>query len=100
MGVQRPHAVIDCLFLVSTAIGSVVISQERFEHKLTWLALKNIIRGTTLSEKYRHLRMRDERIRSDTCQNLLRKTPHSVTSEQCRVLVPSLRGPRMERLGL
>ena len=48
---------------------------------LTWLALKNIIRGPTLSEKDRHLCMRDERLWRDTCQNF-------VTSEQCRVSRP------------
>ena len=84
---------------VSTAIGSVVISRERFEHELTRLAFKNIIGGPTLSEKDRHLCMRDERIRRDTCQNFLHKTPNFVTSEQCRVLIPSFRGLRMEHLG-
>ena len=29
----------------------------RFEHELTWLALKNMIRGPSLSEKDRHLCM-------------------------------------------
>ena len=67
---------------VSTAIGSVVISRERFEHELTRLAFKNIIGGPTLSEKDRHLCMRDERIRRDTCQNLLRKTRNSVTNSR------------------
>ena len=43
--------------------------------------------------------MRDERIRRNTCQNFRRKTPSFVTSEQCRVLVPSFRGLRMKRLG-
>ena len=72
-----PHEVIDCLFFVSTAIDSVnvVISRERFEHELTWLAFKNITRGPTLSEKDRHLFMRDERIRRDTCQSFLSKAP-------------------------
>ena len=43
--------------------------------------------------------MRNERLRRDNCQNFLPKTPNCVTSEQCRVLVPSFRGLRMERLG-
>ena len=38
-------------FSVSATVGSVVISRERFEHELTWLALKSIFRGPTLSEK-------------------------------------------------
>ena len=46
-------------------------------HELTWLALKNIIRGPTLSEKDRHLCMRDKRLWRNTCQ-----------SEQCRVSRP------------
>ena len=89
----------DSLFFV---IGSAVISRVRFEHELTWLAFKNIIRGPTLSEKDRHLCMRDERTRRDTCQNFLssQNTTYYVTSEQCRVVVPSFRGLRMERLGL
>ena len=68
---------------VSTAIDSVnvVISLECFEHELTWLAFKNITRGSTLSETDRHLCMPDERIRRDTCQSFLPKTPNSVTSE-------------------
>ena len=37
---------------------------------------------TNLSEKDQHLCMRDERIRHDTCQSFLTKTPNSVTSEQ------------------
>ena len=64
-----------------------------------WLAFKNITRGPTLSEKDRHLCMRDERLRRDTCQSFLPKSPNSVTSEQCRVLVLSFRGLRIERLG-
>ena len=69
---------------------SCYISRERFEHELIWLAFKTIVRGPTLSEKDRHLCMRDESIRRDTCQNILRTTPNSVTSEHCRVLVPSI----------
>ena len=86
---------------VSTAIDSVnvVISLECFEHELTWLAFKNITRGSTLSEKDRHLCMPDERIRRDTCQSFLPKTPNPVRSERCRVLVPSFCGLRMEFLG-
>ena len=51
-------------FFVSTAIGSVVISRERFEHELAYLA-----------GSQEHISRKD-----------------AVTSEQCRVLVPSLRG--------
>ena len=80
-------------------IGSVVFSWECSEHELTWLALENIIWRPTLLEKAQHLCMWDERIRRDTCQNFLHKTPHSVTSEQCHVLVPSFCGLRMEHLG-
>ena len=80
-------------FFVSTAIGSVVISRARFELELTWLGFKNVIRGPTLSEKDAHPCMRDERIGRDTSQNFLRKTT------RYRVLVPSFRGLRMERLG-
>ena len=47
-------------------------------------------------EKDRHLCIRDERISRDACQNFLRKTPYSVTIEQCGVLVPIFRGLRME----
>ena len=43
--------------------------EERFEHELTWLALKNTIRGPTLSEKDRHLCMRLERLWRDTCHS-------------------------------
>ena len=66
---QKPHA-----------IGSVVIPRERFEHELTWLALKNIIRGLTLSEKDRHLCMRDEPLWRDTCQNFVTKRAMSCLS--------------------
>ena len=61
--------------------------EERFEHELTWLALKNTIRGPTLSEKDRHLCMRLERLWRDICQS-------NVLS-----LVPSFRSLRMEHLG-
>ena len=84
---------------VNTAIGLVIISRERFEHELTWLASETITRGPTLSEKDRHFCMRDERIGRDTCQSFLPKTPNSLSSEQCRILVPSFRCLRMERLG-
>ena len=85
---------------VSRSIRLTLLSHQNVsEHELTWLAFKNITRGPTLSEKDRHLCMRDERIRRDTCQSFLPKAPNSVTSEQCRVLVPSFRGLRMERHG-
>jgi len=59
-----------------------------------------MIRGPTIPENGRHLHMRDVHRRRDSHQNFLRKTPRSVTkSEQCRVLVPSFYGLRMERLG-
>ena len=62
-----------------------LLSHEgRFEHELTWLALKNTIRGPTLSEKDRHLCMRLVRLWRDS----------NVVS-----LVPSFRSLRMERLG-
>ena len=56
-------------------------------------------RGPTLYEKDRHLSMRDERIRRNTCHNFLRKTLNSVTSQKCRVLVYTFRGLCMECLG-
>ena len=67
--------------------GSVVISRERFQREPCWLAFSsNIIRGPSISENDRHLCVSDERIRRDSCQNILRKTPYSVRkSEQCRV---------------
>ena len=76
---------------IHTAIGSAVISRERFKRELCvpgWLS-SNIILVPTLSEDDRHLCMWDERIRRDSCQNFIRETPHSVTkSEQCRVSRP------------
>ena len=72
-------------FFVSTAIGSVVISRERFELELSCLAFKNIIQGPVLLEKDQHLCMRDEGIRCDTCRNFLPKTLDSVTSKQSPV---------------
>ena len=65
----------------------------RFEHELTWLALKNMIRGPSLSEKDRHLCMRDERLWRDTCQNFPSRASNVV------FFVPSFRSLRMERLG-
>ena len=59
-----------------TAIGSVVISRERFERELClpgWLS-SNIIRGPTLPENDRHLCMWDEHIRRDSCQNFSRRS--------------------------
>jgi len=74
-----------------TAIGSVVISGERFELdlRLPGLLSSNIIRGPTLSANDGHLCIRDERVRRDSQQNFLRKTLYSVTkSEQCGVSRP------------
>lgn len=83
------HTVVDWLFLfcqyvfvvwTHAAIGSVVISRERFEHELClpgWLS-SDIIRGPILSENARHLCMWHQRIRRDSCQKILRfKTLHS-----------------------
>ena len=52
--------------------------EERFEHELTWLALKNTIRGPTLSEKDRHLCMRLERLWRNT--NLVPRASFPLTS--------------------
>ena len=75
-----------------TAIGrSVVISQEHFKRVLClpgWLS-RNIIRGPILSENDRHLCMWDERIRRDSCQNILTKTLHSDTKREHYVVFSS-----------